>query len=243
MSRPFPRCCGLVNEVGVENTGGVTRTEERAAGRGRPRSRDGGSGDTRRDLLVAAGELFLDRGVARTTMSAIAERAGINQSSAYYWFAGKEAVLAALAEDNRASLKVAREQAAADAPAADRLYRVVRADIAQMLTVALPFHELERAATASPEDFPSFAADYAELRRLLAVVIASGVASGEFPAVSPQSGADAVFALAEGLALRHYGAADRAGDVAHLGAEMAVRMMTSSPVPAARARLAVEADG
>lgn len=209
--------------------------------RGRPRRRSSTSGDTRRDILVAAGELFDAYGVERTTMSAIAQAAGISQSSAYYWFSGKEAVLAAMAEDNRASLKVAREQSVRDAPASHRLYQVVYADITQMLGVTLPFYELERAAESSPEAFPSFTEDYAELRRLLATIIADGIASGEFTSTTAEHGASAVLALSEGLQHRHGPAVGPAAEeAAHLGADMAVRMLTAGPEASAGARLAFE---
>ncbi len=173
-------------------------------------------------------------------MSAIAERAGINQSSAYYWFSSKEVILATLAEDNRASLKVAREAVDLSGSAAERLYRVIHADIEQMISAALPYYELERAAAANPESFAGFAEDYMELQRLVAILVAQGVTAGEFPPLSPEHGARAVLALNEGLQHRHDRSIGTAADLAHLGADLALRMLAADAKAGARARLAYE---
>jgi AcrR family transcriptional regulator len=49
---------------------------------------------TRRALLDAAGELFTSEGYDRTTVRAIAERAGVNQALLFRYFGNKEALFA-----------------------------------------------------------------------------------------------------------------------------------------------------
>ena len=53
---------------------------------------------TRDNLLVAAREVFEDRGYAGTRMADIAARAGVSHGTTYTWFADKEAVLRALVD-------------------------------------------------------------------------------------------------------------------------------------------------
>ncbi len=54
---------------------------------------------TRDKLLVAAREVFEDKGYAATRMSDIAAAAGVSHGTTYTWFADKEAVLRALVDD------------------------------------------------------------------------------------------------------------------------------------------------
>ncbi|MFP5070397.1 TetR family transcriptional regulator [Pseudonocardia nantongensis] len=58
------------------------------------------SGDTsRRALLTAAAELFAEQGYDRTTVRAIADRAGVNQALLFRYFGNKEAVFARVAAE------------------------------------------------------------------------------------------------------------------------------------------------
>ncbi|TCK25117.1 TetR/AcrR family transcriptional regulator [Pseudonocardia endophytica] len=52
------------------------------------------AGRTRQALLDAAGELFTSEGYDRTTVRAIAERAGVNQALLFRYFGNKEALFA-----------------------------------------------------------------------------------------------------------------------------------------------------
>lgn len=54
----------------------------------------GGAEETRRALLAAAGELFTSAGYDRTSVRAIAERAGVNQALLFRYFGNKEALFA-----------------------------------------------------------------------------------------------------------------------------------------------------
>lgn len=68
-------------------------------GVGRPRHTSVASTLSPRDqVLDAAGRLFVTRGFAATSTREIAEKVGIRQASLYYYFAGKDEILAALLE-------------------------------------------------------------------------------------------------------------------------------------------------
>ncbi len=64
----------------------------RRRGRGKRRGRRRGAPDTRAALLAAGTELFADRGYEGVSVSAIAERAGVNTAMISYHFGGKRAL-------------------------------------------------------------------------------------------------------------------------------------------------------
>ncbi len=69
---------------------------------------------TRAAIAAAAQELFLERGYEKTTMRAVAERAGVSLGNAYYYFASKEHLVQAFYDQIQA------EHAAALVPVLDR---------------------------------------------------------------------------------------------------------------------------
>jgi TetR/AcrR family transcriptional repressor of mexJK operon len=69
--------------MGIEESRGRARP-------GRPRS------EQKRDaILSAASDLFLENGIERTSMDAVAQRAGVSKQTVYSHFAGKEDLLTA----------------------------------------------------------------------------------------------------------------------------------------------------
>lgn len=82
-----------------------------------PSARSGDS--TRRALLAAAADLFTEHGYDRTSVRAIADRAGVNQALLFRYFGSKDALFA----------RVAAERALAvlhDGPPEDLLPRLLR---------------------------------------------------------------------------------------------------------------------
>lgn len=211
---------------------------------GRPR-RSGIQGSSPRDDIVsAAARLFAAVGYADATVSAIAREAGLGQSSLYYWFANKEAILQALIDKNRESLETARALVGDPAAASARLYRIVYDDVVQMCSAPLDFYELERVSRAQPEEFQDFFADYRELETLIARVIEQGVAAAEFRDVDPAAATTAALALSEGLQYRfrqgEAGAA-RMRELAHLSAATTIGSLVRDRRRVGAARAAVEA--
>lgn len=83
--------------------------------------------------LPAAAELFADRGLDNTKIEDVAAATGIPKATLYYYFSGKEEILAFLLND--ALLRVADEVAIAvqsDDTAAQRLTDVIRAQLRVM---------------------------------------------------------------------------------------------------------------
>ncbi|OOK65420.1 bacterial regulatory s, tetR family protein [Mycobacterium kansasii] len=85
------------------------------------------------DRLPAAAELFAERGLNDTKIEDVAATTGIAKATLYYYFAGKEEILAFLLED--ALQQVAHEVTAiveADGAAAQRLHAVISAQLRVM---------------------------------------------------------------------------------------------------------------
>lgn len=108
-------------------------------------------GEATRDAIAAAAqELFLERGYDRTTMRAVAERAGVSVGNAYYWFGSKEHLVQAFYD------QIQVDHAAAAATALSRRRTFASRYVAVLLAwvdVAQPFHEFAGAffkAAAEP---------------------------------------------------------------------------------------------
>ena len=84
-----------------------------------PTPRGTGGAATRAALLEAARELFTARGLDRTTVRAIAERAGVNQALLFRYFGSKDALFAAALSEQARTL-------AAQAPPEELLATTLR---------------------------------------------------------------------------------------------------------------------
>ena len=83
--------------------------------------------------LTAAAELFADRGVDNTKIEDVAAATGVPKATLYYYFAGKEEILAFLLADTLQRIAdevtIAVEQ---ESTAAERLARVIEAQLTVM---------------------------------------------------------------------------------------------------------------
>lgn len=224
--------------TGTEPAPREAQRPARPVGRPRRTGSDAG-GDPRQQILDAAARLFADRGFAATTMTEVARAVGLGQSSVYYWFRSKEDLLRGLAGANRESLEVARRLSGGGTRAPEHLYAVLYTDVLQMCRGALDFYDLERAARAQPEFFTEILADYGRLRAAIEVIVADGMASGDFVDGDPRTAAVACLAQTEGIQHRFRtpspDAADRGAaldgpqDAARLAATTALRALLADP--------------
>jgi AcrR family transcriptional regulator len=108
-----------------------------AANRSDPASRSDRGEQTRTAIAAAAQELFLERGYDKTTMRAVADRAGVSIGNAYYYFASKEHLVQAFYDQVQVSHAAAAEQSLASSDSfGDRLREV----LTTWVDVAEPFH-------------------------------------------------------------------------------------------------------
>lgn len=155
--------------------------------RGRPRARPReDDADPRGAIVAAASELFAAKGIDAVTMAEIADRAGLQQSSIYYWFRSKAEILGSILERvNRIPLAIVERERAADGPVAVRLYRLVREDVLALCSFPFDINEIHRLAVRSPETFAAYWVERRHLDAEVAALIAEGVAAGELRPVDP----------------------------------------------------------
>lgn len=182
--------------------------DERRGARRRPQGRprqDGSvaTGSPRDDIVRAATRLFSEHGYALTSITQIARAAGLQQSSVYYYFGGKEEILQAALAVNREALTFADEVIASEAPASEKLYRLLRYDTLQLCLSPFDFNEIESLAEAQPEEFSDFWKDYDQLHRHVVALIEEGHESGEFTTCDPVLAASAALCLDEGMQKRY----------------------------------------
>ncbi|MCT1354989.1 MULTISPECIES: TetR/AcrR family transcriptional regulator [unclassified Gordonia (in: high G+C Gram-positive bacteria)] len=205
---------------------------KRGSAGGRPRESGMVTSEPRVGILTAAASLFAEKGFASTRMAEIAQAAGLKQSSIYYWFNSKDAILRAIMDQNRASLIAARTLADRPESAAVRLYIVLYRDVIQMCSAPLNFYDLEEAATKQPEVFRDFHEDYHELVRLLQLIIDDGLATGVFCAEPASDFVRTALSLTEGSQHRFHVDGRKESDIdgfADSAARLAVRAIVEDP--------------
>ncbi|MGO4428471.1 TetR/AcrR family transcriptional regulator, partial [Streptomyces sp. MCAF7] len=138
-----------------------------AAGKpGRPRSapkqRNGLS--TREEILQAASRLFGEQGYGKTTTRQIAEAVGIKQSTMYYHFADKRAILTSLLSSTvTPALEFANWLAAQDLGPVVRVCALAAFDLETLLRDRLNLHVVYHLPELEDDDFvPTRSAQTAE---------------------------------------------------------------------------------
>ena len=108
-----------------------------SATRSDPANRSDRGEQTRAAIAAAAQELFLERGYDKTTMRAVADRAGVSIGNAYYYFASKEHLVQAFYDQVQVEhAAAAQDSLARSEKFADRLRDV----LTSWVDVAEPFH-------------------------------------------------------------------------------------------------------
>lgn len=173
--------------------------EAREAG-GRPRANGTSSSRPRDEIIRVAARLFAEQGYAQTTMTSIAEAAGLRQPSLYYWFRNKEEVLHATASINRFSADVVTALHQVEASAPEKLYRLLYEDTRHICLLGpLDYHQVESVAYQRPAEFAEFWEDYRTLFDGIVELIAAAMRSAEFRRGDPKIAGAAALSLNEGL--------------------------------------------
>ena len=169
--------------------------------RGRPRRDGSKSGNQRKEIAAAAIKLFSRQGYAQTTLSEIAREAGLDQSSLYYWFSGKDDILRHLVELNRSSLHVASLVGSFPHDKPAQLYTVLHADTLMLCNLPFDFYVLEEAGREQPDSFKGFFDDIEALNAQVTRIIDEGIDGGSF--ISCDAAAQAALALAMNEGAQH----------------------------------------
>lgn len=154
-------------------------------------------GDTRGRILRAAAALFHAYGFERTSMKQIAAASGIQKSSLYHHFAGKQEMLfEILSHTVDAAIGRLANLAASDRPAADRLALAVRNHVSNLVTdldnVAC---FVEEGKALAPEFRSVYIAKRDAYESCFRQIIADGIARGEFRPVDVRLAGFAVLGM------------------------------------------------
>jgi TetR/AcrR family transcriptional regulator len=154
----------------------------------------------RDDIIVTAARLFAENGYASTTMTQIARACGLRQSSLYYWFGQKEAILRELLALNRITMDFIVTQIAdtAESPAV-RLLRLLMFDLNELCQAPVDISEIDALAERQPDGFREYWEDMSVLHRELTALIAEGIERGEFTACDPELAALQICAAEQGI--------------------------------------------
>jgi AcrR family transcriptional regulator len=164
---------------------------------GRPRLTES-HGDTREEILRAAGHLFATRGYAATGTREIATRVGLRQASLFHHFAHKEDILAELLDRTVApALAAAGWLDTADAPPEVRLYALARHDAANLCGTGHNLATLQLLPESRHPRFTPFWAKRAELRGRYGALIAEAADAGLIVDVPVPIVTDMVFGAVE----------------------------------------------
>lgn len=167
----------------------------RRPGRPRTRPRPAGDGDARGDIVRAAVELFGRRGVQTVTMAEIAEQAGLQQPSLYYYFRSKLDILRhILADVNRIPLSIVARARETEGPVAPRLYWLVYQDVLALCRFPFDINEVHRLSASHPQEFDRYWVERQHLNDEVEALVAEGIASGELRDVDPRLAALTILA-------------------------------------------------
>src|SRR5882762_1743072 len=151
---------------------------------GRPRTRTGaGTSElgARAEIVAVASRLFAAQGVGDTTMAEIADGAGLQQSSLYYYFRSRDAILEEiLGTVNCVPLEFVERLKLDGGPAAVRLYRLIRFDVMALSQFPFDINEVHRLAGRQPEGFAVYWEERQRLNDEVEAIVAEGVDAGEF---------------------------------------------------------------
>lgn len=144
-------------------------------------------GDPTDEILSAASRLFQERGLENTTMSRLAAEVGLKQSSLYYYFPNRDAVVAALvAQANVVPLELIDGILAVGGSAASSVYRFICGDVRALCALPFDINEIHRVAMRDRSQFAGYWQERARLERRLGSVVSHGIATGEFRPVDPR---------------------------------------------------------
>ncbi|MGY3448417.1 TetR/AcrR family transcriptional regulator [Bradyrhizobium sp. USDA 4353] len=173
-------------------------------------------GDLKRALIAAATDLLEQEGAEALSFRAVARAAGVSQSAPYNHFAGKEDLLATIAEAGFVALAAAQTEAAARWPAGeDRLTGLgldyIRFAVSQPQLYRLMFGVGVNDWHAYPDVSAAKRSTFAPLHQALGEFLGSTA-----PAVTLEQAAVAAWGLAHGLAMLRIDGSlagrDRVGD-------------------------------
>ena len=197
--------------------------------------------ETRHQILDAAEQVFLARGVARTSLQDVAAAAGVTRGAVYLHFEDKADLFEAMMDRVMMPCETAMAEAlaGADEQALARVAALAVLPLREVAThdqvqrvfrIAMHFTEYtEELAPVQQRHLESVAEFQAQLETLLRRAQAAGAIGPDF---APRAAAIGLFALVDGL-MRHWTLAPGAFDLMAVGVQaVACYLAGMRPVPA-----------
>ncbi len=198
---------------------------------GRPRaSGKETSGDSRRDILMAAGKLFRQKGFAGTSLREIGEEAGLRKASLYYYFKSKDDMLVAMIEEVMAPALtfIRRAEPIAASPAA-KLWAYLFVDTRQLCLAPFDYTWFLVVSETRSGRFQFFWDERTELLRWIEDRLREGGADGVFSESDPAVAARAILSLDEYAVNWSAGSGESPDSIAGFVADFALRATLKRP--------------
>ena len=145
-----------------------------------PSKTDARRTDTRERILYEASNLFAALGYHATTTREIARAVGIRQPSLFHHFASKPEIMQALLTYDLDAFSFVEALAAEEGPAAVRLYRYLRDDVALVSRSPYNLSGLYTDEVMGDPDFALWARRSDQLHAAVEQIARDGIDSGEF---------------------------------------------------------------
>ena len=150
-----------------------------------PSKTDARRTDTRERILYEASNLFAALGYHATTTREIARAVGIRQPSLFHHFASKPEIMQALLTYDLDAFSFVEALAAEEGPAAVRLYRYLRDDVALVSRSPYTLSGLYTDEVMGDPDFALWARRSDQLHAAVEQIARDGIDSGEFVPMDP----------------------------------------------------------
>lgn len=171
-------------EEGVEQVAEQAKTASAKKKRGRrpghPRSTGENSDNPRADIVSAARKLFGQNGYGKTSMTAIAREAGLDQSSLYYWFKSKEHLLDEILVESFNTCEHKGKLFHAAAPCGVRLYSLLFRRTFKYCNLPVDVLAVEEASDKGGNRFEQFFTNLESYKLNLQTLVNEGMHSGDF---------------------------------------------------------------
>ena len=208
-----------------------------------PKKTDARRTETRERILYEASKLFAMMGYHATTTREIARAVGVRQPSLFHHFRTKREIMQALLTYDLDEFAFVEDLAAAQGPAAVRLYRYLREDVALVIRSPYNLSGLYTDEVMSDPDFAPWSRRSDELAAAIEQIVKDGVDTGEFIAMDTALVREAISGILLRTLMTYSGGRPQpAGDLGDEIASFVLRAILADPSRLAEVRqAAVEA--
>ena len=215
-----------------QNTSGVVVGRPRASGKET-------SGDSRRDILTAAGKLFRAKGFAGASLREIGDEAGLRKASLYYYFKSKDDILHAMIEGVLADplALIAKFQSQTGDPA-PKLWAYLYVDTRQLCLAPYDYSWMLTTGETRLPQYQSFWDDRNQLLAWIQSTLAEGMEQGDFAITDLEMAARAVLSLDEFAVSWMPGSGKSPDKIAEFIADFALKSVLADPTDLAAFRTA-----